>query len=426
MGQYYEIINITKKESIETKNNGWKLMEFSYIGNSKVDQLWVALSDEWKNDTVLVCGDYFSSEGDADCNPCAAEMERLAGVEQGNLYAFASDNFTVRNFDTAKVPNYAVNPNTKQYVNRNHAQLNDWYTEGTEKKATTYGFYIDPLSLLLAAGNGQGGGDYRGTNIELVGSWVKDSQAVYTVYTKSEIPADYTELIPDFKESRDSDVPDFYKDAPALKEFFAEKTEEFKKKKHALNSLSDGGMNASMETLTRELGKYLKGQKIPFDNSDMIKKELDIFTTMNHLKNISLDYYPYYGFGCVKPRIDIYAEIPMEYGTPYNVSLAHIIFSKRKTGELYNVLSVKFKYNKEFSIQDNIDLIADSCNAKIAEENKRRKTMLDEVIDKLKKYDISAGEIRDKIESLEEEKEALSKLFYDCYMLGILGIKIPD
>ena len=200
MGQYYEVINITKKESIKAKNVGWKLMEFSYIGNSKIDQLWVSLSDEWKNDTVLVCGDYYSSEGDADCNPCAAELERLAGVEPGRLCGFASDSYNEHNFDTTKVPNYAVNPNTKQYVDRNHVRLNDWYTEGNEKKATTYGFYIDPLSLLLAAGNGQGGGDYKGNNIDLVGSWVKDSSLIYTVYNKSEIPADYTELIPDFSQ----------------------------------------------------------------------------------------------------------------------------------------------------------------------------------------------------------------------------------
>lgn len=358
MGQYYEVINITKKEQIENNNCGWKLMEFSYVGNRKTDQLWVALSDEWKNDTVLVCGDYYSSEDDANCNPCAAEMERLAGVEQGNLCDFAGESYNECSFDTAKVPNYAVNPNTKQYVDRNHVQLNDWYTEGSEKKAVTYGYFIDPLSLLLAAGNGQGGGDYRGNNIDLVGSWVKDSQAVYTVYQKSEIPADYTELIPDFIEDRYSNVPSLRKDDPALKEFFAEKTEEYKKKQHTLHSLSDGGMNASMETLTRELGKYLKGQKIPFDNSDRIKKELDIFTTMNHLKNISFDYRPYYGFGCEKPGIEIYAEIPMEYGTPYNVSLAHIIFSKRKTGELYNVLSVKFRYDKELSIQNNFEEIS--------------------------------------------------------------------
>ena len=420
MGQYYEVINITKKESIEAKNNGWKLMEFSYIGNSKVDQLWVALSDEWKNDTVLVCGDYFSSEGDADCNPCAAELERLAGIEPGCLCGFASDSYNERNFDTAKVPNYAVNPNTKQYVDRNHVQLNDWYTEGNEKKATTYGFYIDPLSLLLAAGNGQGGGDYKGNNIDLVGSWVKDSRSIYTVYNKSEIPADYTELIPDFKASENSDVPDLRKDTPALKEFFAEKTEEFKKKKHALNS------HASMETLTRELGKYLKGQKIPFDNSDMIKQELDIFITMTHLKNISFDYHPHYDFDCGKPGIDIYAEIPMEYGTPYNVLLAHIIFSKQKTGELYNVLTVKFRYDKELSIQNIINFVTNSYNVRITEENERREAKLNKVINKLKKYDVSADGIQDKIESLEEETETLYKLSYDCYMLGVLDIKIPD
>lgn len=425
MGQYYEVINITKKEQIENNNCGWKLMEFSYVGNRRTDQLWVALSDEWKNDTVLVCGDYYSSD-DANCNPCAAEMERLAGVEPGCLCDYADENYKECDFDTSKVPNYAINPNTKQYVNRNHAQLEGCYTEGSEKKAVTYGYFIDPLSLLLTAGNGQGGGDYEGNNIDLVGSWVKDSQAVYTVYQKSEIPADYTELIPDFIEDRYSNVPNLRKDDPALKEFFAKKTEEYKKKQHTLHSLSDGGMNASMETLVRELGKYLKKQMIQFDNSDMIKKELDIFTTMNHLKNISFDYYSSYSFSCEKPGLKIYTEIPMEYGTPYNVSLAHIIFSKRKTGELYNVLSVEYSFNKKLSIQNNIDFETDRCNAKITEENKKRKAQLNEVINGLKKYDVSANEIQDRIESLEEEKEALSKLSYNCNVLKALDIEIPD
>ena len=223
MGQYYEVINITKKEQIENNNCGWKLMEFSYVDNPKTDQLWKALSNEWKNDTVLVCGDYYSSDDDANCNPCAAEMERLAGVEPGCLCNYADENYKECDFDTSKVPNYAINPNTKQYVNRNHVRLNNWYTEGNEKKATTYGFYIDPLSLLLTAGNGQGGGDYKGNNIDLVGSWVKDNQAVYTVYNKSEIPAGYTELIPDFIEDSYSNVPNLRKDDPALKEFFAKK-----------------------------------------------------------------------------------------------------------------------------------------------------------------------------------------------------------
>lgn len=426
MGQYYEVINITKKEIIKARNDGWKLMEFSYVGNRRTDQLWVALSDTWKNDTVLVCGDYYSSEDDAKCNPCATEMERLAGVEPGHLLDSATESYDVCSFNTAKVPNYAINPNTKQYVDRNHVRLNNWYTEGDEKKATTYGYFIDPLALLLAAGNGQGGGDYKGNNIDLVGSWVKDSNSIYTVYNKSEIPADYTELIPDFIEDRHSNVPNLRKDDPALKEFFAKKTEEYKKKQHTLHSLSDGGMNASMETLVRELGKYLKGQKIPFMDSDVVKKELDIFTTINHLKNISFDYYYGYGFGCEKPGLKIYAEIPMEYGTPYNVSLAHIIFSKRKTGELYNVLSVEYSFNKKLSIQNNIDFETEHYSAEITEESERRKAQLNEVINGLKKYDVSANEIQDRIESLEEEKEALSKLSYNCNMLKALDIEIPD
>jgi hypothetical protein len=62
-----------------------------------------------------------------------------------------------------------------------------------------YGYSIDPLPLLCAEGNGQGGGDYWGTNMELVGSWARDF-----IYTATSNPAEYgyKEIVPAFKEER--------------------------------------------------------------------------------------------------------------------------------------------------------------------------------------------------------------------------------
>ena len=181
-----------------------------------------------------------------------------------------------------------------------------------------------------------------------------------------------------------------------------------------------------METLVQEMGKYLKKQMIYYDNSNTIEKEIENFAARNHLKNISFDYYSSYGFGCEKPGLKIYVEIPMEYGSPYNLPLAHITFSKRKTGELYNVLSAEYSFNKKLSIQGNIDFETERYSAEITEENEKRKAKLNEVINGLKKYDVSANEIQDRIKSLEEEKEALSKLSYNCSVLKALDIEIPD
>jgi len=50
-------------------------------------------------------------------------------------------------------------------------------------------FRIHPLPLLVAEGNGRGGGDYRGSYELLVGSWARDSISV-----DAEAPAGFTEL----------------------------------------------------------------------------------------------------------------------------------------------------------------------------------------------------------------------------------------
>ena len=54
---------------------------------------------------------------------------------------------------------------------------------------------IHPLPLLIAHGNGQGGGDYYGSDMDKVGIWAFDH-----VYTSDEVPEGYEELVVDFKE----------------------------------------------------------------------------------------------------------------------------------------------------------------------------------------------------------------------------------
>jgi hypothetical protein len=49
--------------------------------------------------------------------------------------------------------------------------------------------------LLTAEGNGRGGGDYKGSNEHLVGTWAR-----HVISVEKEIPDDYAEFICEFSE----------------------------------------------------------------------------------------------------------------------------------------------------------------------------------------------------------------------------------
>ena len=53
---------------------------------------------------------------------------------------------------------------------------------------------FSPLPLLTAEGNGLGGGDYRGSSMELVGTWARDELSF-----ESDVPSEAKELVCGFK-----------------------------------------------------------------------------------------------------------------------------------------------------------------------------------------------------------------------------------
>ena len=59
-------------------------------------------------------------------------------------------------------------------------------------------YKVAPLSLLLALGNGRGGGDYRGNNCKYVGSWCKTTK--YITVQNEKPSEDYKEFKPNFAE----------------------------------------------------------------------------------------------------------------------------------------------------------------------------------------------------------------------------------
>lgn len=195
MGQYYKILNLSKQEALE-KINLSKLIEFAYMGSDDNINLVYMLSREWKGDVVITVGDYFEisyfdfEESELQKDP---EKRKLYLYYETLLEKYEKDYF----YDLAKVfknmlpptetlrdslndpyirmkifksfyteHRYFVNYKRKEYID-----LIEWMDIqkelGTEKL-----LYADsPVILLIACGNGLGGGDYHGLNEEKVGLW---------------------------------------------------------------------------------------------------------------------------------------------------------------------------------------------------------------------------------------------------------------
>ena len=181
-----------KKQYIQ--NDGFfKLMEWSYNRNPTVLKLEELINGEWKGDRVYVIGDYADSEC-ADYHADVIrkiEKEFLDGSDMA-LYDYVRYGF--RRIDSSGDINneyrYIFNHNTHQYVDMEHCPLRV-NASPFEEHGKWYHATIAPLPLLLTLGNGLGGGDYRGNNDHLVGSWAKEMK--YPVYK---------EFRPEFYEGR--------------------------------------------------------------------------------------------------------------------------------------------------------------------------------------------------------------------------------
>jgi hypothetical protein len=177
MGQYYKVIILAektdKKEFIRASlepygfDSGSKLTEHSYIYNmfmTAVEYLLCPLGMFYKS-RIVWAGDYAENEPELNQNLYHLSESKLYHPEIPKSY-----NIIVKKY------RYIINHTKKQYVDKKDKILH-------------------PLSLLTAEGNGAGGGDYRGSNEIIVGSWARDVLSI-----DEEIPENYTELICKFNE----------------------------------------------------------------------------------------------------------------------------------------------------------------------------------------------------------------------------------
>lgn len=165
MGQYFKP-TILKKNWKLSKNpvkfaintwdleNGLKMMEHSYIGNSVMLTMEYLLANDYKGYNVVWCGDY------AD--------EVTTNLVTVDLYSYACDFCESKEYKEklAMIPHDAI-PDYRYLVNYTKKE----YCTLPEFKPGVW--IMHPLSLLTASGNGRGLGDYPFED-ERVGMWAFD------------------------------------------------------------------------------------------------------------------------------------------------------------------------------------------------------------------------------------------------------------
>jgi hypothetical protein len=161
MGQYYFPVILAEKsdkEYIRTYldasmyHSGIKLVEHSYIGNSfmTIVENLIGPNGIFYRSRLVWAGDYADNEPNSE----------------KNLHTMCDGKIPFVSTDESVSYTYIVNHTKKVYI---------------EKKGDFH-----PLPILTAEGNGRGGGDYHGPNMDMVGTWARD-----VISMENEAP-DYT------------------------------------------------------------------------------------------------------------------------------------------------------------------------------------------------------------------------------------------
>ena len=206
MGQYYHPTMIDDEGNITWINthaydNGLKLMEHSYIGNSVMNAVFSQIKDHPLR--IAWMGDYSDGElGD----PYEHKLMRTAFLHiYSTVYGEEQEKHLIQPepmaFDLDTAGWYLVNHTQRQYIsldaymsrNKWEAVWKDWRTGDTQE----YEMCINPLSLLTACGNDRGGGDYHAgfPDYNKVGLWAFDK-----IELTQKKPVQYQEVMYSFTE----------------------------------------------------------------------------------------------------------------------------------------------------------------------------------------------------------------------------------
>ena len=181
MGQYYKPINVESMEWVYSHDygNGLKLMEHSYVGNNFVGVVMKLLTEgnRWHKKKIVWCGDY------------AAEKYYERTQEEDKL---KPDEIMAKSEQRRAI---LVNHTKKEYVRFYSFPLDELKKKVVDRLEGNDEYVISPLPLLTALGNGGGGGDYSGTEMDKIGIWAEDVLSV-----EFEVPDGFKEIEVNFKE----------------------------------------------------------------------------------------------------------------------------------------------------------------------------------------------------------------------------------
>ena len=164
MGQYYMTAFMRKDGSVEVMHphhygNGLKLMEHSYVGNNYVNtviQHLLNISSEEGACRVAHVGDYSD-----DIIEEMTNRKKIARKMYRACWGRKSDWNYINPCSQIQKDIFIINEDKKEYV-----RAIQTCADGK--------WWIASFMLLIAMGNGLGGGDYHGKNEGLVGRWACD------------------------------------------------------------------------------------------------------------------------------------------------------------------------------------------------------------------------------------------------------------
>lgn len=173
MGQYWSGVIIRDKKPIVALstyilNEGAKLMEHARFSSSYMLFWEELLGNEFYGDEFVWCGDY--SEGSL--------YDDARGIKDSTAEKYAQLIEDINKGNIKRKYRYIVNISKKQYIDTHECE-ND----------------LHPLPLLCANSNGLGGGDYYGSSMGLIGSWVGDK-----IGMSEEAPETFEKITPNFNE----------------------------------------------------------------------------------------------------------------------------------------------------------------------------------------------------------------------------------
>ena len=208
MGQYYHPTLIDAEEHVSwlythDYDNGLKLMEHSYIGNSVMNAVCGQIKDHPLR--VAWIGDYSDDQnGDAyEAKLPRDAFLRVYRAVYGDHQADCKIQPQPMTFDIESAGWYLVNHTQRQYIALDaYFVRNKWkasWTDGRTGEREEYEMCIHPLSLLTACGNDRGCGDYHQgyPDYNKVGTWAFD----WIELTRKK-PTKYQEVLYSFSEQR--------------------------------------------------------------------------------------------------------------------------------------------------------------------------------------------------------------------------------